>query len=123
LLSISYWCQLVHYTNTLNIIIKAGKIINTAEESAAKRPKFEAADSGRSTKKQSNSAAEALEIGLVDIKDGLVSLGNSLASTAAPSLRPANSGDTASLGDVLRAIKEQSSLMAQLMAHLANKKV
>jgi hypothetical protein len=80
--------------------------------------KIEAPDASRGSKKQ-KTAAEALEIGLVAIKDGLVSLGNSLAAPPPPSAPSigAPGADGASLTDVLRAIQDQSALMAQLMAH------
>ncbi|KAG9399619.1 hypothetical protein AC1031_012006 [Aphanomyces cochlioides] len=93
-------------------------IVDDAKKTT-KRSTFEKHDDGRTTKKQ-KSPAEALESGLNAIKDGLVSLGNALASPA-PAV-PAVHEESASLNDVLKAIQDQSALMAQILNHMANSK-
>ncbi|RHY13987.1 hypothetical protein DYB32_010882 [Aphanomyces invadans] len=84
---------------------------------AVKKEDLEDDDGGRPSKKQ-RSSAEALESGLLAIKDGLVSLGQSLA-VPAPS-PPAPPVDSVSLTDVLKAIHDQSLIMTQLLNRMTN---
>ncbi|CAK4179851.1 unnamed protein product, partial [Aphanomyces euteiches] len=68
--------------------------------------------------KKSKTTADAIGEGLAAVRDGLVSLGKSLAPPPVNSAPPT----AATLDDVLGAIQAQSTLMVQLIAAISEKK-